>query len=157
VDAYALITGLLRAVDRASQRTEEAQGAQAGQAELDAVASALSLFCLRAVSLTGVMPDPGECAACAGEIGPNGLHCYTRRLGAFLCERCAAAEGDGDALIRLLPGSARWLTKASEMDFSFELNLGLARDALALVKALAFDLAAKAAHGRLKTLSSGLV
>jgi DNA repair protein RecO (recombination protein O) len=160
VDAHALMTGLLKALDRASPRAEEAQGVQAAQAALveqEAVTGALSLFCLRAVSLTGVMPDTGECASCASEIGPNGLHCYTRRLGAFLCERCAAAEGDEDALIRLLPGSARWLSKAAEMDFSFGLNLGLAREALGLVKALALDLAAKAAHGRLKTLSSGLL
>ena len=156
-DANALLLGLLRALDRAGQRPEGQQSAQAAQAAEDAAANALCLFCLRAVSLTGVMPDTGECAACASEIASNGLHCYTRRLGAFLCERCAAAESDEDALIRLLPGSARWLGKAAQMDFGFELNLGLARDALALVKALALDLAAKAAHGRLKTLSSGLL
>ena len=51
------------------------------------------LFCVRAIQAMGLMPDMGECSACAGAIRPDAVHSYSRRYGGFMCTACSAGAG----------------------------------------------------------------
>ncbi len=137
-----LFVELLRALDRAEHGIPDA---------------ALPQFCLRALRAMGVMPDARECASCAGEIGPRTVHSYSRRLGGFLCERCAFHAEGPDPLLDLPAGAMAYIARSEAMEFGEAARAGLSVPALAALRACTLDLIAKAAHGRLRSLESGLL
>ncbi|MBP7264553.1 MAG: DNA repair protein RecO C-terminal domain-containing protein [Spirochaetia bacterium] len=123
----------------------------------DRAARALTLFCLRAVELMGLIPDPSECSACAGQIPFDTVHSYSRYSGAFLCPPCACQDVHPDAVLDVPPGALAWWRNSEGLDFAQAASAGLASQSLAAIKAVALDLAGKAAHGRLRTLESGVL
>jgi len=149
-DAVELTTGLLAAVDEALSRGDK-----------DAIDRGVSLFVIQALEILGLMPDPGECSACAGAIRFDGLHWYSRRTGGFVCARCAQA-GDSDSRDRdeqfeIPAGAFVWLEAAGRASFGEAVRIGLGREAIAGLKACALDLARKAVDLPLRTLDSGFV
>lgn len=145
----ALCRSLLLALDEAVTRDEA--GARA------AVDGALAGFCLRAAAMAGMLPDPADCSRCAGQSPADGLCWYSRRAGAFVCGRCAAAEAERGPLVELPAGAARWLALAASPDEPISRRAGLGRAELSALRAIGLDLASKVAHGRLRTLESGLL
>jgi len=115
---------------------------------------AVSLFVIRALELMGLMPDPDECASCAGGIRRDAIHSYSRLTGGFACGRCAAAEPES---VALPPGALAWLDAAGRKGFGDAVRVGLGDEAAAALKAVALDLARKAADAPLRTLNSGLM
>jgi DNA repair protein RecO (recombination protein O) len=120
---------------------------------------------------------PGEAGGPGGAYGPGDARplasgaVYSPNLSGFLCPRCAraaaenAAPGrevpDGDEPLQLgrpVPvnaGVLRWLARAEGLDFAEALGVGLDAASLAAVKALAFDLARRAAEGPLASFTVG--
>jgi len=143
-DAAALFEDLLEALDATLGE------AQAPGAAMDSI---LVQYCLRALSLMGVMPDPSECGACGGAIAMDAARSYSRRRGAFLCAYCS----DEDGAMGLPAGAVRWMRSTQGMPFGKAVRVGLARESLAALKACAFDLLAKAAHAPLRTIETGMV
>ncbi|TFG84411.1 MAG: hypothetical protein E4H20_03250 [Spirochaetales bacterium] len=156
-DARALFMDLLAALCSSPNGDPGLTAARDDAARAARSDRALTQFCLRAVSLMGVMPDPAECGSCAGQIFPDTVHSYSRRAGAFLCRRCAGEEHVSGALVAIPPGALAWLAATLSQPFGTAMRSGLSDGALSAIKACALDLAGKAAHGRLKTLDSGLV
>lgn len=151
----ALCRSLLSALDEAVARDGAATG---DEARMRAAADgALAGFCLRAAAMAGLLPDPADCSLCAGQSPADGLCWYSRRAGAFVCGRCAAAEPEPGDLVELPAGAARWLALAASPDEPISRRAGLGRAELSALRAIGLDLAAKVAHGRLKTLESGLL
>ncbi|MBU0928346.1 MAG: DNA repair protein RecO C-terminal domain-containing protein [Spirochaetes bacterium] len=142
-DALDLALGALSAIDEAARGRDRC-----------AVDRAVSLFALRALDAMGLMPDPGECAACAGAIRRDALHSYSRGSGGFACARCAEADHDA---VPVPQGAIAWLEAAGRRPFIEAVRVGLADEARHALKAMALDLAAKAANSPLKTLNSGLL
>jgi DNA repair protein RecO len=142
-DALAVTAGLLAALDEA-----------AAKADGRAIGRAVSLFALRCLETMGLMPDPLECAACAGVTGRDALHSYSRRMGGFVCARCAGSEPEAMAVPA---GALAWLEAAAGKPFEAAARVGLGDEAAQALKALALDLARRAADSPLKTLNSGLL
>lgn len=127
---------------------------------------AAALFALRAVEAMGLWPDLGECAACArasdacsrpvaaraGASVPDALHSYSRRHGGFVCERCAGPDS-----VDVPPGALAWLAASRGRPLAEAARAGLAAESAAALKAVALDMARKAAGSPLKTLESGLL
>jgi DNA repair protein RecO (recombination protein O) len=122
---------------------------------------AIILFCVKAIQAMGLMPDPGECSACAGAIRPDTVQSYSRRHGGFMCASCSAGAVHGGGrepgLIPLPAGALAWLAAAEGMDFGQAVRTGLAAEAQAALKASLFDLLRKSAESPLRTLESGLL
>jgi recombinational DNA repair protein (RecF pathway) len=122
---------------------------------------AVILFCLRAIEAMGLMPDPGECSSCAGEIRSNGIQSYSRRHGGFMCSCCSGNEGlnrtRDSGLIVLPAGALAWLAATAGMDFGQAVRTGLGAEAQTALKASLFDLLRKSAESPLRTLESGLL
>ncbi len=109
------------------------------------------LFLWRLVALLGLMPDPDACAACDSPLGPAQARPWSHGAGGFLCPRCARdAEDEG---LGLSAGAARWLSRAAEQPFAEALRLGLDSSSLKGLKALAVDLARRAAEAPLSSLN----
>lgn len=122
---------------------------------------AVVLFCLRAIGAMGLMPDPGECSACAGAIRPDGVQSYSRRHGGFMCSTCSTGTGTGTGreagLITLPLGALAWLAATEGMEFGRAARTGLGAEAQSALKASMFDLLRKSAESPLRTLESGLL
>jgi DNA repair protein RecO (recombination protein O) len=144
---------------------------------------ALLLFLWRFVALIGLGPDPSSCQSCGAPLG--GGASYSAQAEGFLCPSCArrAADtlaaarypssealvsnapgaGDGPApvggrLISLSAGALRWLERSEGLSFADALRAGVDGPSLDALKALAFDLARRAAEAPLAsfTLGAGL-
>jgi len=142
-DAFALMTDLLASLDDAVERHDD-----------EAVDRTLALFSARALEIMGLAPDLRDCVSCAGAIQDDALHSYSRRLGGFVCGRCATPDLD---LVQLPEGVLAWLRVASQRSFGDAIRVGLGREALAALKAYSLDMAKKAADAPLRTLDSGLL
>lgn len=142
-DALALATDTLAALDGLARHPEALC--------LDRL---VALFCLRALERMGLMPDPAGCLSCAGATGNDAVHSYSRRTGGFICARCAASEPGGIPVPR---GVLAWLDAVRGKPFSAALRVGLGGEASGALKALALDLARKAADTTLRTLNTGLL
>jgi len=142
-DALELTVAALAAFDEAASRGDQGL-----------LGRAVSLFALRALDAMGLGPDSGECRSCAGVMGDDAIHSYSRRSGGFVCARCAGREPDA---IPLPPGAVAWLGAAARRPFADAVRVGLADEAARALKACALDLAEKAAETPLRTLKSGLV
>ncbi len=151
-DAVDLTTSFLEALDEAVARGDH-----------DAVGRGVSLFTIRSLEILGLMPDAGECTACAGAMRSDGVHWYSRHSGGFLCGHCAGSDSDGtdrhyrEGLVELPAGAFAWLEAASGASFGDAVRVGLGKEALAGLKACALDLARKAVDSPLRTLDSGIV
>lgn len=117
---------------------------------------ALAQFCIRALRALGVMPEPGECSSCAGGIPPRTIHSYSRRLGGFLCGSCLAPE-DAATVLDMPSGAMAYISRSAGMGFAEAASARLSGASAAALKSCVLDLLAKASHGRLRTLESGLV
>mgnify|MGYP000872890061 CR=1 FL=1 len=142
-DALELASDSLSAFDEA-----------AGGADAKLLDRAVALFSMRALDVMGLMPDPDECVACAGAMSRDTVHLYSRRAGGFVCARCAGAEPDAVPVPR---GALSWLDAARGKPFSAAVRVGLGDEASSALKAVALDLARKAADAPLRTLNSGLL
>lgn len=122
---------------------------------------AVILFCVRAIQAMGLMPDTGECSACAGAIRPDAVQSYSRRHGGFMCTACSTGVVYGVAresgLILLPAGALAWLAATEGMEFGQAVKTGLGAEALAALRASLFDLLRKSAESPLRTLESGLL
>lgn len=136
----------------------------------------LVLFLWRFIALLGLGPDPSLCQGCGasleGEPSAAGGASFSVRAEGFLCPACvrrvaeAAAgyrsEEEGRAtetrLIALSAGALRWLARSEELAFAEALRASVDDASLASLKALAFDLARRAAEAPLAsfTLGAGL-
>jgi len=121
----------------------------------------------------GAANGSGEPYGPGGASGPGGA-LYSPNASGFLCPRCARAAADEAVPGRELPDGAeplqlgrpvrvsegvlRWLARAEGLGFSEALGVGLDAASLAAIKALAYDLARRAAEGPLAsfTLGAGL-
>ena len=86
-DALELTVATLAAFDEAASRGDQGL-----------LGRAVSLFALRALDAMGLGPDSGECRSCAGVMGDDAIHSYSRRSGGFVCARCAGREPDAITL-----------------------------------------------------------
>ncbi|MDX9898068.1 MAG: DNA repair protein RecO [Spirochaetia bacterium] len=112
----------------------------------------LVLFILTALEAMGLLPDRNECSSCAGVIRRDALHSYSRRSGGFVCSHCAETD-----MMPVPPEAIVWLESAGRKSFGEAVIVGLAYEASAALKAIAIDLARKAADVPLRTLDSGLI
>jgi len=140
-DALELTTALLSAIDSAAARR-------------DMIDRAVSLFCIRSLELMGLLPDPDECSACAGAMGRDALHSYSRRSGGFVCASCARSDSDA---LDVPAGALAWLDAASRLPFDRAVGIGLGDESLLALKSCVLDLARRAVDTPLRTLKSGLL
>lgn len=140
-DALRLSLNVLASFDEAASKND--------QSMLD---RSVSLFILTALETMGLLPDTQECSACAGLIRGDTVQSYSRRSGGFVCARCAETD------MMLVPqGVMAWLESARRRAFCQAVRIGLASEASAALRAIAIDLARKAADVPLRTLDSGLM
>jgi DNA repair protein RecO len=142
-DALELTTALLSAIDAAADARR-----------VDTVDKSVSLFCVRALALMGLMPDPDECGTCAGAMGRDTLHCYSRRSGGFVCATCARSDPDA---FDVPAGALAWLDAVSRLPFGRAVGIGLGSESLLALKTCVLDLAKRAVDAPLRTLKSGLL
>jgi DNA repair protein RecO (recombination protein O) len=142
----------------------------------------LVLFLWRFVALIGLGPDPSTCVSCGVALAMGGA--YSAHAEGFLCPACARraareaaastppsgepswsalSPGDGPApvggrLVLLSAGALRWLERSEGSSFAEALRAEVEESSLAALKALAFDLARRAAEVPLAsfTLGAGL-
>ncbi len=138
-DALALTTALLSTIDSARR---------------DTIDRAVSLFCIRALELMGLLPDPDECSACAGAMGRDALHYYSRRSGGFVCASCARSDPDS---VDVPAGAMAWLDAASRLPFDRAVGIGLGDESLSALKSCVLDMARRSVDTPLRTLKSGLL
>lgn len=126
-------------------------------AEDDAI-YATFVFLWRFAGLSGIRPEPGTCASCAGLIAPDGVEYYSVSEGVFLCGECRS-EDDGGAFLAVPPGVSRYLSRIASEDASEDggdaFRLRLDERGRAACRKLAFALARLAAEGELNALEMG--
>ncbi len=127
------------------------------EAEGDRVDYAAVQFAWRLAALLGVKPDTRECARCGRAFAPGEALRLSSEEG-FLCAPCAEASGREGGLARapeLGAGAARYLESTEALPFREALRAGVEARSLAALKLVAFELAAAACEGPLRSVQSG--
>jgi len=116
-------------------------------------------FCLRGLSVMGMLPDTDSCCLCAGIIGPDTVHSYARAHTGFVCAACLAraansAEAEtGDSFVNIPAGAVVWLQKTLGLPFAQAARIGLAAEALRALEACTLDIVRQSVESPLKTLT----
>ncbi len=109
-------------------------------------------FCLRALSLMGMLPETASCCLCAGIIVANTVHSYARLHTGFVCAGCRIDREEGASFIDVPSGAVVWLEKTLALPFAQAARIGLAAEALLALEACTLDIVRQVVDSPLKTL-----
>jgi DNA repair protein RecO len=110
------------------------------------------LFAVKALTIMGLMPLIDECASCTGTMCKSGLHYYSQRLSAFVCQDCAKED-----CIEVFKGAIAWMKTCLAASFEQAVSIRLAADSSSGLKNVVFDMLNKQLGAPLKSLQCGIL